>query len=173
MDEIEEWPCLRCGHIHDANEWDIPDPCVVNRLPPHEEEKAYTACLCLHAARAATAWFTRTRAGSGSTDVRVPRAPRLENAGDRASWIRFDPRTLREWLVMPMVLAMGLGTEEFLGPDEGVPTRETVPADHRGPLPQGVVYVGNGHHSHRQGRSRWANPFAPGKHGGLEQCMAK
>ena len=33
------------------------------------------------------------------------------------------------------------------------------------------VYVGQGHHSHRLKRTKWASPFVAGQHGSVTDCM--
>ena len=38
-------------------------------------------------------------------------------------------------------------------------------------LPQGWVYVGNGHHSHRLATTDWVCPYIAGQDGSHEECM--
>ena len=35
------------------------------------------------------------------------------------------------------------------------------------------MYIGHGHHSHRQKTSKWASPFIVGQHGTVEDCLIK
>ena len=64
------------------------------------------------------------------------------------------------WAMTPTALGLGLEPLDEAEAARGVVTDYLV----EGHLPEGVVYVGPGHHSHRLKRSKWACPYVPGHH---------
>ena len=83
--------------------------------------------------------------------------------GRREHWLSLDPRALREWLMTPMAITLGLSPTD---PAEAarIPKRGTV-AQWLTPdksLPSNCIYVGRGHHSHRLPTTKWKSPFIPG-----------
>ena len=156
--EIHDWPVLDCHHSHAAWEW---DPRVENgrRIYPSHEEATYTAALSFAVAVACSWWAVRT----GRATLHVPRMPAFCCHGRREHWLSLDPRALREWLMTPMAITLGLSPTD---PAEAarIPKRGTV-AQWLTPdksLPSNCIYVGRGHHSHRLPTTKWKSPFIPG-----------
>ena len=105
LQEIHDWPEANCHHLHDPHEWDPwRDPQSGSRVYSSHEEAEYSAGLAFSVAVAASWWAVRARVAT----LRVPRMPPLQTAGDRRSWLEFDPRTLREWAMAPLALMIGL-----------------------------------------------------------------
>ena len=75
--------------------------------------------------------------------------------------------------MIPMALAVGLDIGEITKEE----SRGVIPSRHQiiGKLGQTLaadeVYIGHGHHSHRQTASKWASPFTVGQHGTIEECL--
>ena len=156
--EIHDWPVLDCHHSHAAWEW---DPRIENgrRIYPSHEEGTYTAALSFAVAVACSWWAVRT----GRATLHVPRMPAFCCHGRREHWLSFAPRALREWLMTPMAITLGLSPTD---PVEAarIPKRGTV-AQWLTPdksLPSNCIYVGRGHHSHRLPTTKWKSPFVPG-----------
>ena len=78
--------------------------------------------------------------------------------------------------MIPMALSIGLEIPVSF-PTGRMPTREVMegkrlrPQEQVSPLRPDEVYIGSGHHSHRQPVTKWASPFAPGRHGTEEECL--
>ena len=75
--------------------------------------------------------------------------------------------------MIPMALAVGLDIgaitkEESLGI---IPSRHRIWSRKGQQLAADEVYIGHGHHSHRQKASKWASPFTVGQHGTVEECL--
>ena len=123
-----------------------------------KEEAEYSATLAFAIAVSVSWWAVR----DGHARLHVPRMPPLEACGRRQHWLDIDPRAMRSWAMTPLAITLGLPP---LHPEERarLPTVVRVAdvlAD--GKLPPDVVYVGQGHHSHRVPRSQWASPFVQG-----------
>ena len=118
-------------------------------------EAEYTAALAFSIAVAASWWAARV----GKARLKVPRMPAIETVGRREHWLEFDARALREWAMAPMAVSLGLQPPP-LASGATVPLRavilEVLYED--GTLPEDVVYVGRGHHSHRVSTSDWKCP---------------
>ena len=94
---------------------------------------------------------------------------------------------LRSWATIPMALAVGLDIGRITHEDSFgiIPSRHLTKASgsqkQRGSgsyqetrkLEANEVYIGHGHHSHRQKASKWASPFIVGQHGTVEDCLIK
>ena len=109
----------------------------------------------------------------GFGKMAIPCQPPVETAGRREHWLQFDPRALREWVMAPMAIALGL---QPLDPDEAarVPKRalvDDVLVD--GSLPALHVYVGPGNHRHRLRRTKWASPLTPGHDCSLDEWLPR
>ena len=76
--------------------------------------------------------------------------------------------------MIPMALAVGLDISGITKEE----SRRIIPRRHRISYGKGhvlaadEVYIGHGHHSHRQKASKWASPFTAGQHGTVEECLA-
>ena len=173
IDEIEDWPPMNCHHIHDPKEWH-PHMKDGSRFYPIWEEAEHTAALAFYIAVSASWWAMRL----GYAKMRVPKLPQVEVTGDRRPWLNVDPKALREWAMIPTALGLGISPPQA----DGIPIRRSVselglhtarrflhtkPAE----LPQNYIYIGQGHHSHRLKKTKWASPFLPGVHGTAVECV--
>ncbi|CAJ1356130.1 unnamed protein product, partial [Effrenium voratum] len=138
--EIELIHPRECHHQHAAWEWDPWEDTQGRHQFPSKEEAEYSATLAFAIAVSVSWWAVR----EGHARLHVPRMPPLEACGRRQHWLDIDPRAMRSWAMTPLAITLGAGTL----------------AD--GKLPLDVVYVGQGHHSHRVPRSQWASPFVQG-----------
>ena len=167
--EIQEWPVLDCHHSHDPREW---DPRVEDgkRIYPSHEEATYTATLSFAVAVACSWWAVRT----GKATLHVPRMPTFSCQGRKEHWLALDPRSLREWLMTPLAITLGLSPVDP-GEASRVPERGTIEQwlkDDK-TLPDKCIYVGRGHHSHRLPTTQWKSPFVPGHDCSDEEWIAK
>ena len=156
--EIESIHPCECHHQHAAWEWDPWEDTQGRHQFPSKEEAEYSATLAFAIAVSVSWWAARV----GHARLHVPRMPPLEACGRRQHWLEIDPRAMRSWAMTPLAITLGLPP---LHPEE----RARLPAVVRvadlltdGQLPPDVVYVGQGHHSHRVPRSQWASPFVQG-----------
>ncbi len=102
----------------------------------------------------------------------------MQTIGDRRHWLSLDPRALREWAMEPLAVSLGMEptvltgvrAPNWVGMDD-FDDYQPGGARHGQNLPAGVVYVGQGHHSHRFPRTRWASPLIAGVDGTREECM--
>ena len=169
IEEIRLWPNMDCHHTHDPAEW-IPKLTPEGATYyPSKEEAEYTACFCFHAVRAASMWAMR----SGRAKLRIPRQPPITTEGDRASWLRLDHRTFREWAMLPMGMSLGLDLKSAITASRkrAIPTREHINDRLRSKLPKDGIYVGAGHQSHGHQCTKWTSPFVEGQHGTEEECF--
>ena len=158
VEEINAWPPLDCQHSHDPKEW---DPYLVDgkAVFPSKEEAEYTAPLSFAIAVAVSWCACRT----SKAKLHVPRMPVVERHGRREHWLYLDARCMREWAMSPLAISLCLRPPD---PREAarIPTRglvaDLISAD--GDLPEGCVYVGRGHHSHRLQTTEWSSPAVPG-----------
>ena len=158
IDEIAAWPPLQCHHIHSETEWE-PQQHGKERWYPSAEEAEYTAPLAFAIAVSVSWWAARV----GKAKLAVPRMPLPGCVGRREAWLSFDPRLLREWAMTPLALSLGLGAP--CASEAGrIPPRMTVEAVKQadGTLPHNAVYVGQGHHTHRIPKTKWAPPMVAG-----------
>ena len=156
--EIELIHPRECHHQHAAWEWDRWEDTQGRHQFPSQEEAEYSATLAFAIAVLVSWWAVR----EGHARLHVPRMPPLEACGRRQHWLDIDPRAMRSWAMTPLAITLGLPP---LHPEERarLPTLVRVAdvlADDK--LPPDVVYVGQGHHSHRVPRSQWASPFVQG-----------
>ena len=171
IEEFDEWPPMNCHHIHESNEWE-PQMSEGIKYWPSKEEAEYTAALAFYVAVSASWWAMRR----GYAKMRVPRLPQIESTGDKRPWLRVHPKAFREWAMIPTALGLGI-KPPWAG---GIPARISIeeldfrikttrgkPAE----LPAEHVYIGQGHHSHRLIRNKWASPFLPGIHGTASDCV--
>ena len=168
LEELRQWPDMRCRHTHDLKEWTPQVAKDGGTWYPTKEEAEYTACLVFHVVRAATAWVCRV----GRAKLKVPRAPPIQCVGDRKAWLQLDSRAMREWAMVPMAIAIGLDVKATMDPAAmpTLPKREIMSLSKLG-APTWGIYVGVGHHTHGQPPSKWATPFTEGQHGTHLDCM--
>ncbi|CAE7812806.1 unnamed protein product [Symbiodinium sp. CCMP2592] len=133
LQEIADWPAIQCHHIHGKGEWD-PQSVDGRHWFPSQEEAEYTAPLAFAIAVSASWWAARV----GRAKLAVPRMPVPGCVGRREAWTSFDPR----------------------GSESNPTTQEIQRED--GLLPPGAIYIGQGHHSHRLPRTKWAAPMVAG-----------
>jgi hypothetical protein len=77
--------------------------------------------------------------------------------------------------MIPMALAVGLDISEITKEESRgvIPSRRQISSKLGQTLRADEVYIGHGHHSHRQQASKWASPFVVGQHGTTEECLIK
>ena len=75
--------------------------------------------------------------------------------------------------MIPMALAVGLDIGEITKEESRgiIPSRHQISSEGGQTLAADEVYIGHGHHSHRQKASKWASPFTVGQHGTIEECL--
>jgi len=169
VEEIRLWPDMRCRHLHHPQEWTPQVEEDGRTWYPSKEEAEYTACLVFHVVYSVSAWACRV----GRAKMAIPRAPPVECTGDRREWLQIDARALRGWAMIPMALAVGLDIGEITKEESrGVlPSRCVMSSKREQTLAANEVYIGHGHHTHRQRASKWASPFTVGQHGTVEECL--
>ncbi|CAE8645363.1 unnamed protein product [Polarella glacialis] len=151
LDEMDVLLDATCAHLHDEAEWQ-PWTSADGELVDPDSEEPMTRRLC-----------------PLLLPLRVRRMPSIARAGNRKPWLLLDPRAMREWVVVPMALMLGLDVSSQVNLRE-VPARRSIQdfdlkdIKSRG-LPINHVYVDAGHHSHRLPCAIWSSPFVPGKHG--------
>ena len=93
--------------------------------------------------------------------------------GDRIKWLLLDKRAMREWMMVPMALAIGLDVSSSLPTELAaqLPVRAVMWTQKGKVCQPHEIYVGQGHHSHRQKRTKWASPFIAGQHGTPTECL--
>jgi hypothetical protein len=169
VEEIRLWPDMRCRHSHHPQEWTPQVDAEGKTWYPSKEEAEYTACLVFHIVYSVSAWACRV----GRAKLAVPRPPPVECTGDRREWLQIDARAVRGWAMIPMALAVGLDISEITREEarDIIPTRHRIRYGREQSLASNEVYIGHGHHSHRQMASKWASPFTVGQHGTVEECL--
>ena len=91
IDEVGQWPDMKCRHIHHPQEWNPITGSSGSVYYPSHDEAEYTACLVFHIVRAASLWACRV----GRAVMRIPREPPVATVGDRTSWLRLDCRATK------------------------------------------------------------------------------
>ncbi len=169
VEEIRLWPDMRCRHMHHPQEWTPQVDEDGRTWYPSKEEAEYTACLVFHIVYAVSAWACRV----GRAKLAIPRRPPVECTGDRREWLELDVRALRSWAMIPMALAVGLDISKITREESRgvIPSRHQIRRGKNQTLAANEVYIGHGHHSHRQKASKWASPFTVGQHGTVEECL--
>ena len=83
----------------------------------------------------------------GRATLYIPRLPPTEHVGRREHWLDLDPRSMRQWAMAPLAIAMGLQPTDP-GESARVPARQRLTDDLLGTdLPANFVYVGPGFHT--------------------------
>ena len=120
-----------------------------------KRKAAYSAGLAFALAVSLSWWAVRV----GRAILHVPRLPPMDAVGRREHWLDLHPQSMRSWAMAPMAILLGLEPPD---PQE----RARIPPKGRvstflvdGALPDGVIYVGQGHHSHRLPTTSWICPF--------------
>jgi len=94
-----------CFHLHDKDEWKpVFDEEKKMWFYPSSEEAEYTASLAFSLAVA----FTMAACRLGKASLSMPRMPAREATGCRCGWSKFDPRALRQWLMVVQARQIGL-----------------------------------------------------------------
>ena len=170
IEEIDMKVAVQCRHIHSKEEW---KPFLVDgkRHYPSHDEAEYTAALAYHIAVSASWWAART----GRAQLRVPRSPPISCTGDRRAWLDWDSRATRQWSMVSTAVLLGLDLSSSFSLSH-IPRRRSVSEFDleelkQSGLPEGHIYVGPGHHSHRLPSTRWKARFVPGQHGSREECF--
>ena len=131
--EITQWPKVMCAHTHAANEG---EPRMEHgQRKQSRDEAEYSASLAF----AQQTFMVAVREGS-------PESP--------SHWLELHPQSMRSWALAPLAILLGL---EPPHPQERA---DTCLQDGR--LSAGVIYVGQGHHSHRLPTTCWRSPFVAG-----------
>ena len=97
-------------------------------------------------------------------------------AGGRSDRLPISRRSgvfSEQWALAPLAISLGLAPRHPTEADR-VPLRarvEELISD--GMLPEDCVYVGQGHHSHRLKRTKWASPFTPGQDVPLDEWLRR
>jgi len=169
VEEIRLWPDMRCRHKHHPQEWTPQVSENGKTWYPSKEEAEYTACLVFHIVYSVSVWACRV----GRAKLAVPRCPPVECTGDRRGWITVDARALRGWAMIPTALAVGLDIGQFTKKEARgiIPSRHRFERGRERGLEADEVYVGQGHHSHKQRASKWASPFVASQDGTAEECL--
>ena len=100
----------------------------------------------------------------GIATLKVHRMPSMATTGDRRQWVHLPPQATRAWAMAPTAIALGLRPRD-LAEAARIPERRSVAdimeeRDVRNEgLPPGMVYVGQGHHSHRYPRHNASHPM--------------
>ena len=120
-----------------------------------KRKAAYSAGLAFALAVSLSWWAVQV----GRTILHVLRLPPMDAVGRREHWLDLHPQSMRSWAMAPMAILLGLEPPD---PQE----RARIPRKGRvstflvdGALPDGVIYVGQGHHSHRLPSTSWICPF--------------
>ena len=165
--EIAGWKNLTCHHVHASYEFERTQVSAHVTHFPHRDEAEYTAALAWSITYAVSMCMCRL----GKAPMRIPRAPKLEQGGDRTDWLDLDPRALRKWAMVPMAIAIGVDISKHTPDARGLPTRAVPPCDKGYVLKANEIYVGQGNHAHRLPTTKWASPFLVGHHGTAEECI--
>ena len=163
LQELQQLPPLRCGHVHSGDEWRR-----TGAEFPTFAEAEYTPSLVFTLAICATAWAVK----HGYAIEAIPRLPPIQISGDVRPLLQFPPACLRQDLMDVMGFHLGLNPPVVRS--DFVP-RRLVAADrllHGKSLEKSEIYIGDGHFSHRWNPTMWSNPFKKGRHGsGLEVVL--
>ncbi len=73
----------------------------------------------------------------------------------------------------PMALAVGLDIGGITKEESHgiIPSRHRIKSEKDQQLAANEVYIGHGHHSHRQKASKWASPFTVDQHRTVEERL--
>ena len=178
--ELTQWEPMPCGHIHHPHEWrpyEIPG--TKTKVYPSHEEAEYTAALAFSLAISCSYWAVR----QGFARLKLGRLPTMQLAGDKRPWLNLPPQATRQWAMVPMALALGVGPElrADAEPRAAICGRQCVDdvliirgtgKDKQVSIPADCVYIGRGHHTHRLATTDWSSPYIPGLHGSPEECMS-
>ena len=156
IEEFNQWQPVGCHHWHDPNEWE-PQEVAGKVYWPSQEQAEYTAALAFHVAVSCSWWALR----AGLAVLHIPRLPQVSADGGKRPW----PQAFRQWAMVPMSIALGLpvkGLPQGTSPEKlGLKTMNGQLAT----LPDECISIGQGRHSQRLPRTKWASPFIPGQHG--------
>ena len=163
-----------CHHVHDEDEWKPYEGTNGKWIYPSSAEAEYTADLAFSVAVAPSWWAIRL----GKAKLKVPRAPAVQDVGNRIGWPALPPAVLRSWVMASTAVRLGLiPPKESPGPwfPEGDTRKMTgwrrqvtkkMPAGN-------AIFVGQNEGTSRCALRKWASPFVPGQHGTPAECFTK
>ena len=86
---------------------------------PSSGEAEYTADLAFAIAVALSWWAVRT----GRAKLNVPRAPIVQEAGNRVGWADMPPQVMRQWVMAATAVRLGLISHQPSNRESGFPWR--------------------------------------------------
>ena len=101
--EIDELRCS-CHHTHSRSEWTPYRTTDGTWHYPSTGEAKYMADLAFAIAVALSWWAVRT----GSAKLHGPRAPVVQDTGNRNGWADMPPQVMRSWVVAAAAIRLGL-----------------------------------------------------------------
>ena len=101
--EIDELRCS-CHHTHSRSEWTPYRTTDAAWHYPSTGEAEYTADLAFAIAVALSWWAVRT----GRAKLHFPRAPVVQDTGNRSGWTNMPPQVMRSWVVAATAIRLGL-----------------------------------------------------------------
>ena len=93
-----------CHHTHDKNEWEPYEGASGRWIYPSSGEAESTADLAFSVAVALSWWAIR----QGRAKLQVPRAPSMQNVGNRVGWLDLPPAVMRSWVMASTAVRPGL-----------------------------------------------------------------
>ena len=161
MSGVHELRCS-CHHTHSRSEWTLYRAADGEWHYPSSGEAEYIADLAFAIAVALSWWAVRT----GRAKLHVPRAPTVQDTGNRVGWTDMPPQVMRSWVVAATAVRLGLRPpaarpgQWFPEEDKAKVTcwRKHVTAT----SPAGnAVYVGQTEGCSRSPRAKWASHSCP------------
>eukprot|EP00439_Symbiodinium_sp_Y106_P020522 s8919_g2.t1 len=98
----------------------------------------------------------------GKATLAVPRMPLPGCVGRREAWLSFDPRVLREWAMTPLALSLDAPCACFGGRLDTSKENGGVCQAGGWHYPSERRVWGQGHHTHRIPKTKWAAPMVAG-----------
>ena len=167
-----------CHHIHAKDEWQPHEGPQGKWIYPSSGEAEYTADLAFSVAVALSWWAVRV----GRAKLQVPRAPIVQDVGNRIGWPDLPPEVMRSWVMASTAVRLGL-TPPAVAPGTWFPEWDTQAVTcwrrqvtQKMPAGEGshrAVFVGQSEGTSRCPRTKWASPFVTGQHGTAAECFTK
>ena len=163
-----------CHHVHAKDDWTPYRDANGKRVYPSSGEAEYTADLAFAIAVALSWWAVR----NGKAKLHVPRAPIVQEVGNRVGWAEMPPQAMRSWVMAATAIRLGL-KPPGKRPGPWFPAEDTREVTcwrkhvTAGDPPGSAVYVGQAEGCSRTPRTKWASPFVPGQHGTPAECFTK
>ena len=105
--ELHELQATR-HHTHGKDEWEPYEGANGKWIYPSSGEAEYTADLAFSVAVALTWWAIR----QGRAKLQVPRAPSVQDVGNRVGWPDLPPAVTRSWVMASTAVRLGLSPPE-------------------------------------------------------------